>query len=654
MKTKKLLSLMLAAVLLLSCAVIPTMAENTASTPKVYANYTFDGLDPAKFAVTSNILTYDGENFANGAFAIADTVTSVEKQYGSNNALVITKAKGSTAQSNAVLYLDKTIGNLANCSTDVVYEFDCYIDGFDGANLPLFNWRTADNSIKWNDPDVNMVETWRVQYRKPTETGYASGNSYTAANHAIPKGAWVTYSFVLHADANGDTLATYDLYQNGVLVIDDAFVRRNFNQIALPAYKGTSAVSEDMKIMIDNIQIYEAGAPMSNAALGLPVIPQVYANYTFDDLDAEKFAVTNNYITYDGQSFESNLFRVEDTITTVENRYGNNNALVLNKKKGSTAAGNVALHLQNTIFPNGSSFAKFDSDVVYEFDFYIDGYDGTAASFMNYRRLGGWVHGDLRSILSDQNRLSYRLADSTTANGWTAKNSYTSAANAIPSAQWVTVSYVIHPDTDGDAVTSYDLYMNGKLIIDEGFMFNDFNQIALPAFKGTTAVAEDMKIMIDNIQIYTSDKPLSDAALGITHTGAQFAGVQDSGIGADGETNIRFIATVDSLNYRNVGFDIVAKYTENNIEKTKTEKLNSRYVFDSILAHTDAGIETYSAADLGGNYLYALTLHDVPANIGDVVFEISTYSVAVDGNETVHSVTRIVYTNGMLTSIVTL
>lgn len=106
-----------------------------------------------------------------------------------------------------------------------------------------------------------------------------------------------------------------------------------------------------------------------------------------------------------------------------------------------------------------------------------------------------------------------------------------------------------------------------------------------------------------------------------------YCGVQSTDI-ADGKYSLRFVGTVDSLNFSAVGFEIIARTTENP-DGTDYSKSCST-VYTTINAGT---YRKYTAAELGGNYIYALAIKNIPVAAGTVSFEITPF-VAV--GETVY------------------
>ena len=157
----------------------------------------------------------------------------------------------------------------------------------------------------------------------------------------------------------------------------------------------------------------------------------------------------------------------------------------------------------------------------------------------------------------------------------------------------------------------------------------------------------------DDFRIYSKVlTPEELASVGADAPGAVFHGVQTAIAGPDAGTYaVRFVGSIDSLAYREVGFEITAQ------NGYRWEK-SASCVYGSLVANDEAGlggIRTYTAQELrgAGSYLYALSIQDIPVseNSSDftVTFTVRPYHVALDGNgERVYGTTcTVVYTGGV-------
>lgn len=137
-------------------------------------------------------------------------------------------------------------------------------------------------------------------------------------------------------------------------------------------------------------------------------------------------------------------------------------------------------------------------------------------------------------------------------------------------------------------------------------------------------------IGIDNLHYEASTEPI------------RCVGVQASAVN-NGRYSVRFIGTIDSANYSKVGFEIKARTAEG----TKSFYVEDCLVYTSITENTDKGIKSYSANDLGGKYLIAIGIHNIPAVIGDadvsddIEFEITAFCCKAGSDTPIRSKTVI-------------
>lgn len=99
---------------------------------------------------------------------------------------------------------------------------------------------------------------------------------------------------------------------------------------------------------------------------------------------------------------------------------------------------------------------------------------------------------------------------------------------------------------------------------------------------------------------------------------------------------VRLVASVDSLEYRAVGFRVTAKYTRGDEEKTQSlPEQVCKTVFDSLLAVEGAETSVVTAEELRGTgYLYALVLDGLDVSIGTLELTVTPYYVSVGGDTT--------------------
>lgn len=81
--------------------------------------------------------------------------------------------------------------------------------------------------------------------------------------------------------------------------------------------------------------------------------------------------------------------------------------------------------------------------------------------------------------------------------------------------------------------------------------------------------------------------------------------------------SIRFIGVVNSLEYNEVGFEI-STTANAGITGGRCEKLYTSVVGDG---------DDYTASELGGNYIFAYAIKDIPTSVGTVTFTVKPYVV---------------------------
>jgi len=86
----------------------------------------------------------------------------------------------------------------------------------------------------------------------------------------------------------------------------------------------------------------------------------------------------------------------------------------------------------------------------------------------------------------------------------------------------------------------------------------------------------------------------------------------------ENKASVRFIAVLDSLDYKEVGF----KFTN---AEGKTATLSTSTVYQSISANTAGGLRSYLAKELGGKYIIAVTFTNVPTNVATTL-DVRAYS----------------------------
>lgn len=117
---------------------------------------------------------------------------------------------------------------------------------------------------------------------------------------------------------------------------------------------------------------------------------------------------------------------------------------------------------------------------------------------------------------------------------------------------------------------------------------------------------------------------------------------------AEGDTySIRFIGSLGTLDYKEVGFYVTVTLSDGST-RSEPLRLSCAFVFRNLLA--DHGETDYTASELRGvenSYLYALTIEDIPADSGEVVFQVTPYGIRCgSGTEEEGETFVITYNNG--------
>ncbi|MGM9682266.1 MAG: hypothetical protein ACI3XQ_01580 [Eubacteriales bacterium] len=190
-------------------------------------------------------------------------------------------------------------------------------------------------------------------------------------------------------------------------------------------------------------------------------------------------------------------------------------------------------------------------------------------------------------------------------------------------------------DVDGNKIR---IYVDGDLTYTiDGFKDRNLADITpaegtgyrLTMYNNCTA-----NLYFKSVKIYAGDVPDE-------YRPSKFIGVQES-VSQEGLYNIRFVASVDSLDYDSVGFSVVATYSTG----IKTYDVNCRYVYKEI-TYTEHGYTSgYKASENGAEYLMALSIIGVPDNL-KITFTVTPFVVdSVKGNIQGDAVS-FVYENGV-------
>lgn len=139
------------------------------------------------------------------------------------------------------------------------------------------------------------------------------------------------------------------------------------------------------------------------------------------------------------------------------------------------------------------------------------------------------------------------------------------------------------------------------------------------------AGSNNASLTYDDVRLY--DKGLTTGEMTELFTSGSFdtvrlIGAQTKKTDSTNAFNVRFVAVSDVLDASRVGFEVVAKCRKGENETvTKRVSVDTQTVYTSIRA----GEETLRSADLGGEYIIALKIGNIPLTYDSVTFEIRPY-----------------------------
>ena len=132
----------------------------------------------------------------------------------------------------------------------------------------------------------------------------------------------------------------------------------------------------------------------------------------------------------------------------------------------------------------------------------------------------------------------------------------------------------------------------------------------------------------------------------ITEGGVAFRGVQNTEV-QDGSFNLRFIGTVDSLQYSALGYDLSCTWADGS--KPEAE-FTTDTVYKTVTATENGMTKQYTAEGFSAEYIWAVTVAGIPAT-GDMTFTVKPFSCDPEGNKTTIGVYTLVYRDGQFVSL---
>ncbi len=150
-------------------------------------------------------------------------------------------------------------------------------------------------------------------------------------------------------------------------------------------------------------------------------------------------------------------------------------------------------------------------------------------------------------------------------------------------------------------------------------------------------VATELKILTGIDFIRTKNDAFLPAA-------PKLAAIQE-GTSAGGSRPIRLVATVNASGMSQVGFKVTVKV--DGLAQGAVKDINGTTLYNRINGKDDA---TKSAGELGGEYLYALSIDNIPTGAGEVSLTVTPYAIDSAVTYTGETV-EIVFVNGVLAGV---
>ncbi len=100
----------------------------------------------------------------------------------------------------------------------------------------------------------------------------------------------------------------------------------------------------------------------------------------------------------------------------------------------------------------------------------------------------------------------------------------------------------------------------------------------------------------------------------------------------NGTYNARFVGTIDGTdNYAKVGFEVqILDYKDN--ASTNVKQYTTTTVYEKILGNDGGNLIEYAASDLGGKYIFALSMDGFPADGEQITVKVTPCYEAINGN----------------------
>ena len=378
--------------------------------------------------------------------------------------------------------------------------------------------------------------------------------------------------------------------------------------------KDNSPETFDSKVPLNNLYvdgIANGGASIAIYEKGLSLVGDYSEIYTGETSDRCLL-----YVSGDGTNSMQGLITLVPGTVMKDKTAFTVSYIQRHYKPNAGGAFGLALFYGNAVTANGDAAV---ADGAYASgNAYFNGYDnytftGFTGSKMSTYSAYSVYDGETTKYANDVNLPS-------SASDANANNKAVFVSVTCTKGEWIVgdKTYTARIDTYVDThylVTSYAQWVDGAPIM---LYYNTTNDSGTNYQVGATDI---------RVQASTHDT-------GITLKGHQLAK------GSDGTYDVRFVATVDSTKYAEVGFDIYATYSAGDLAgDTYLYSKGSTTVYSALTATSKTGatgdLEYITAGSQNGVYLAALAIHNIPTSAGTATFEVYPYYVDSETNQKV-------------------
>ena len=273
--------------------------------------------------------------------------------------------------------------------------------------------------------------------------------------------------------------------------------------------------------------------------------------------------------------------------------------------------------------------------------------DGANYSYADLRYKGGTKSANLRRQLNETGTASSPADEGTTANKYSLTVALDTVYEMAIAVKDGKISYFINGKLirtdDGGTASSIDYIADGRGVgiygaytsvnVDE---FRVYGSAYLPDGYDTTGGAP-----------FAGDAGTEPLPVLSVYTAPRFAATQEMAPDANQRQSIRFIGVLDSLDYQAVGYEMTVTYTADGKRVTKSLRYTMKTVYTELLAGTEGGIVSVKAEAMGGRYLLALSVKNVPTDAGETVFTVTPFAVAMDGTVALGATGSVTYLGGI-------